>query len=74
MKYFLMYKHIMFRVIKCLNGCKWHNGCMGCVNVQCKYDYEYDGYEYCADCYSKIKPEIEKIEELQQITEEKLKS
>ena len=64
----------MFRVGSCPNGCKWHNGCNGCIKVQCKYDYEYDENEYCADCYNKIKPEIEKIEELKKLIEEKLKT
>ena len=64
----------MFRVGSCSNGCKWHNGCMGCTVVQCTFDYEYDGKEYCTDCYNKIKPEIEKIEELQKIIEVKLKT
>ena len=59
-----------FRVFSCPNGCKWHNGCMGCMTVQCTYDYEYDGNEYCANCYNKIKPEIETIEELKIIIEE----
>ena len=64
----------MFRVFSCPNGCKWHNGCRGCVMDQCKFDYEYDGNEYCEKCYNKIKPEIEKIEELQKIIEEKIKN
>ena len=63
-----------FRVVNCPNGCRWHNGCMGCITVQCKYDYEYDGNEYCEDCYNKIKPEIKQIEELQNLIEEKLKT
>ena len=65
----------MFRVGNCKNNCRFHNGCAvpGCLIVQCKYDYEYDGNE-CLYCYSKIKPEIKKIEELQNLIEEKLKS
>ena len=50
----------MFRVGNCKNNCRFHNGCAAprCLTVQCKYDYEYDGNEYCEDCYNKIKPEI----------------
>ena len=64
----------MFRVGYCKNGCKWHNGCRGCCADQCKFNYEYDGNEYCQECYNKIKPEIEKIEELQKIIEEIIKN
>ena len=64
----------MFIVGYCKNGCKYHNGCFGCGKSQCKFESEYDENEYCDDCYNKIKPEIEKIEELKTIIEEKLKT